>query len=217
MSRSAQYIGLAPHAKKWLDQRIQKEKVLIVENKIPLDENGDPQIQKMVSDVRLHVIKGTLEGKFGYEDIMGIMETKMGGFLLKDGRKVYEKTQVEPWSSGPMYFTALVDEEFNWIEETLWTDKMIDAEVSGDAYVSDHQYCAKCGKSILHESNLVDLKLCEECFRINELGLEADCRCRYCGKEISGVEAEALMCHSCASDRMLSCEKMADVRRQYDD
>lgn len=46
-------------------------------------------------------------------------------YTLPDGRVFTEFLQAEPWSSGPMFFIALKDEEGNVVPESLWTDEEI--------------------------------------------------------------------------------------------
>ncbi|MEK9180319.1 MAG: hypothetical protein AAB897_02815 [Patescibacteria group bacterium] len=38
----------------------------------------------------------------------------------------YEEVQAEPWSSGPVFFLALQDEDGNWVAETLWPEEDIE-------------------------------------------------------------------------------------------
>ncbi|OHB21464.1 MAG: hypothetical protein A2939_02930 [Parcubacteria group bacterium RIFCSPLOWO2_01_FULL_48_18] len=44
-----------------------------------------------------------------------------------DGRVYFEKVQAEPWSSGPVFFLALQDENGDWVPESLWAEKVIKA------------------------------------------------------------------------------------------
>lgn len=46
-------------------------------------------------------------------------------YTLQNGRVVREAVQATPWSSGPCFFIALKDEEGNWIQESLWSNKAI--------------------------------------------------------------------------------------------
>lgn len=48
-------------------------------------------------------------------------------YTLPDGTVYEERVQAEPWSSGPVFFLALVDEIGQWVPESLWTDEEIDA------------------------------------------------------------------------------------------
>lgn len=46
-------------------------------------------------------------------------------YTFPNGRVYRERVQAEPWSSGPCYFVALVDETGAWVPESLWTDEEI--------------------------------------------------------------------------------------------
>jgi hypothetical protein len=48
-------------------------------------------------------------------------------YTFPDGRIYFEVLQVERWSSGPVHFLALQDENRNWIPESLWTEEDIAA------------------------------------------------------------------------------------------
>ena len=41
------------------------------------------------------------------------------------GKVFYERVQADPWSSGPVVFLALQDENGNWIKESLWDEEDI--------------------------------------------------------------------------------------------
>lgn len=69
----------------------------------------------------------------------GFGETPLLGGFLQDGTIVYEKVQIEPWSSGPMFFTALVDKSGAWIRESLWTADEVNAVEAG--LVEAGTYC----------------------------------------------------------------------------
>ncbi len=48
--------------------------------------------------------------------------------VMADGRLLEERVQADPWSSGPVIFTALWDVvKDEWVDETLWTDDEIKA------------------------------------------------------------------------------------------
>jgi len=44
-------------------------------------------------------------------------------YTMSDGRVLKEYLQDEIWSSGPMFFIALLDENDNIISESLWTEE----------------------------------------------------------------------------------------------
>jgi len=48
-------------------------------------------------------------------------------YIFPDGRMYFEKLQEAIWSSGPVLFTALVDESGRWVPESLWTEEGIKA------------------------------------------------------------------------------------------
>ena len=48
-------------------------------------------------------------------------------YTFPDGRVLVEKVQADPWSSGPVVFTALQDESGKWIPESLWSEQEIQA------------------------------------------------------------------------------------------
>lgn len=47
-------------------------------------------------------------------------------YTLPDGRVYSEYVQAEPWSSGPVFFLALKDENGNWIPESMWSEEEIE-------------------------------------------------------------------------------------------
>jgi hypothetical protein len=62
-----------------------------------------------------------------YEEWVGSYDpTPLKQYVAKDGSIFREAVQASPWSSGPMIFMALQDENEEWIEETLWDEKEID-------------------------------------------------------------------------------------------
>ncbi|MDP3726339.1 MAG: hypothetical protein Q8R36_04045 [bacterium] len=48
-------------------------------------------------------------------------------YIFPDGRVYSERVQAEPWSSGPVIFLALQDEDGNWVRKSLWAKKAIEA------------------------------------------------------------------------------------------
>ena len=52
------------------------------------------------------------------------------GVWRKDEKLYYEKVQIEPWSSGPMIFTCIVEHNietgFLVIEETMWIEEYVE-------------------------------------------------------------------------------------------
>ena len=50
-------------------------------------------------------------------------------FTARDGSVFREAVQASPWSSGPMIFMALQNENGEWIEETLWDEEEINSTI----------------------------------------------------------------------------------------
>ena len=46
-------------------------------------------------------------------------------YTFPDGKVYQEAVQADPWSSGPVFFLALKDENGNWVPESLWSDEAI--------------------------------------------------------------------------------------------
>lgn len=42
-------------------------------------------------------------------------------YTFPDGKVYFEKLQAAPWSSGPVHFLALQDEDGKWVPESLWS------------------------------------------------------------------------------------------------
>lgn len=60
-------------------------------------------------------------------DPFGGNDVPLHRYTFPDGRVLTEAVQAEPWSSGPVVFTALKDESGAWVPESLWTDEEIEA------------------------------------------------------------------------------------------
>ena len=58
-------------------------------------------------------------GEYTYAGMF--QEYKLPMYTFHDGSILQEKEQQTIWSSGPMIFTALVDNNGEWIKESLWT------------------------------------------------------------------------------------------------
>lgn len=119
MARSDQFVGLNERAEKLVESK-QKHvgiKTIIIEkfdgeSKTIKENIFEPEIETTVSN------KYQLYGMFDHSYPLNV-------YTFPDGKKLYEKHQTTIWSSGPVMFTALVDENDNWIEETLWTEDEI--------------------------------------------------------------------------------------------
>jgi len=111
MSRTDWFIGLSEAARKFLDEKCIKLK------QITYDENNKP-----ISEIEAY--KSEKGDRYHWHSMFG-GKYPLNVYFLKDGSKVYEKVQLDPWSSGPNIFTALVDEDGNWIKETLWDEDKV--------------------------------------------------------------------------------------------
>lgn len=56
----------------------------------------------------------------------------LSDYIFPDGKIFREVVQTTPWSSGPMIYTALQDENNQWVKESLWSQKEIDGPPRGD-------------------------------------------------------------------------------------
>jgi hypothetical protein len=70
-------------------------------------------------------VKTEKSGRF-YQGMCGD-KYSLDKYTLPDGRVMFEAVQDEPWSSGPVFFLALQDENGKWIPESLWTEEEIQA------------------------------------------------------------------------------------------
>ena len=52
-------------------------------------------------------------------------EYSLHKYTFPDGRVYFERVQATKWSSGPVFFLALQDENRNWVPESLWTEEAI--------------------------------------------------------------------------------------------
>jgi len=111
MSRSDNFIGLNEKANNflWKNGKIGKLRLC--------DDNGN-MIREEDKLLYTESDRYTWFSMFGGEYPLRVFE-------LKDGNKVYEKVQLDPWAGGPCIFTALVDEDGKWIEETLWDEDKV--------------------------------------------------------------------------------------------
>jgi len=98
--RCYQEIGLKPEAESWL-----RENVWMIPNQIC------PHCQKVISERMDSKVYEKVDSF--YNDGPHLQE-----YTLKDGSKVKEVVQIEPWSSGPMSFFCLQKEDgtrmFEW-------------------------------------------------------------------------------------------------------
>jgi hypothetical protein len=120
--RQDQMMGLSSSALSFISELSQKDEIVDIRF-----VNG-----KLVDISTATVAKIVENDKSENYKFFGMFEQeyKLNAYLLKDGKKIYEKLQASPWSSGPMFFLALVDENDEWIEATKWDEKVIEKEAS---------------------------------------------------------------------------------------
>lgn len=96
--RTDNYMGLPGDARVFLDTNCKKVKCELVKT-FP-DGSKTESFWSENYREKCDVIEGAFYNKFDLFE-----------YELKDGRKVREEVQAEPWSSGPCYFIQLVDSE----------------------------------------------------------------------------------------------------------
>lgn len=117
--RTDQYIGLSPRAQEYLEKNALSCFVTTI-----IEYPKDPVKKTIMSErsVETRLWQTTydkIEGAFGNT-------FPLSEYRLSDGTKIREKVQAEPWSSGPCYFTCLVNKRTGEvIEETKWTEEEI--------------------------------------------------------------------------------------------
>jgi len=47
-------------------------------------------------------------------------------YIFPDGKVYEDAVQASPWSSGPVIFLALRDENGDWVPESLWPQEAVD-------------------------------------------------------------------------------------------
>lgn len=117
--RCDQFVGLSVRANVFIKENCKTDKIttLVYRNGLLVScTNVDSTIH----------IEGKYEWVGMYDDLLDNGGHKLPGYLLKDDQKIYEMVQTEPWSSGPMFFTHLVDENGVPIKGTSWTNEEID-------------------------------------------------------------------------------------------
>jgi len=121
MGRCTQFVGINDKARKYLEEHCNKIKVKR-SHEYHNPRTGHTEYENSVGEI----LDSEVGDRFEWD---GMFDGE-GGFLkvyyLKNGSKIYEKVQDVVWSSGPMIFTALCDENDVWVSETLWTDDEMD-------------------------------------------------------------------------------------------
>lgn len=120
--RQDQMIGLSNAALSFISELSQKDEIVNIRF-----VNG--KLEDIVTAIVAKMVKNDKSDKYKF---LGMFEDeyKLNAYLLKDGTKIYEKLQEDPWSSGPMFFLALVNENDEWIEATKWSEEEIQKESS---------------------------------------------------------------------------------------
>lgn len=111
MSRSDNFIGLHNKAWQYLNKNGKWGKRRLVDGRGKILEEKPELICEWDT-------KYTWISMFGGENPLRV-------FPLKNGKKVYEVVQAEPWASGPCLFTCLVNEKGKKLKTTMWKDKEI--------------------------------------------------------------------------------------------
>lgn len=119
--RMDQFIGLSSNANKYLEKYGSKETITIKTIRNNHRLNIAYEEESKYEDIEKGISIFKYSSMFDYDEPTGVLSS----YTLKDGRVVHEKVQSTPWSSGPMFFTALAWENGELIEATLWDDEEI--------------------------------------------------------------------------------------------
>ena len=115
--RTDQYMGL----NEWAQNFVRGEQVFAYTERVVRvypDGRESAQPDRRVSECTVKCTKiGEIAG--AWDPVVADLHE----YTLPNGRVYREKVQAEPWSSGPCYFVALVDETDAWVPESLWTDE----------------------------------------------------------------------------------------------
>ena len=107
--RTTQFVGLTSDADNWL-----KENVRITKRRCSCPDCQHEHITEVVEE-EYDITYGMCEDSF-----------PLNKYQLKSGEWVYEYVQADPWSSGPVIFLALRQENGSPIPESLWSQEEID-------------------------------------------------------------------------------------------
>jgi len=111
--RCDQYIGLNERGQKLVEGN------LVVVQRKTIDTYPDGNVKEFeevveISDITIEATDNLAEG-FG--------RFPLHKYTLVDGTEYTEFVQVEPWSSGPMFFIALKGKDGTPVKDSLWTEK----------------------------------------------------------------------------------------------
>ena len=111
--RCDQYMGLNDRAKK-----IVEGTVVSIQRKI-IDTYPDGRVEESTTEVEVSDV--TIEDTETFAE--GFNKYPLYKYTLVGGTEYFEYVQEEPWSSGPMFFIALKDQNGNPVKDSLWTDE----------------------------------------------------------------------------------------------
>jgi len=119
--REAQYVGLTAAGSAFLRENIEMIPDMVC-----------PKCGEVIS----HKMNERIYSEEKYQDET-FRDPDLHEYTLKDGRKVREVIQIQPWSSGPMSFICLEDENgkrmFEWKEDRQTYSEY--DEITGTYYV----------------------------------------------------------------------------------
>lgn len=114
--RMDQHMGLNAFA-----QDLVTEIVAVTEKGTRIWPNG--KREKFKRKVQIDRVKSTVVNHYNG---MYNNEHDLRLYTLPNGRRYMEFVQARPWSSGPVFFLALLDEYDNSVTESLWSQEEID-------------------------------------------------------------------------------------------
>lgn len=118
----AQHMGL----NKWAREFVKGEPVLVYgEWTTRVYTDGQTETFKSKS-VYESSIKKEESGEFYSSSMLDNEQRRpLHKYICPSGKVYFERIQAEPWSSGPIVFLALQDNQGNWVPESLWAEKTI--------------------------------------------------------------------------------------------
>lgn len=118
--RMDQHMGLNA----WASQLVRGEPVFSCTERV-IRTFPDGRKEEFTRDVHESSVRKEESGR----TYSGMFETEypLSKYTFLDGRVYQEWVQAAPWSSGPVFFLALCDEEGNVVPESLWADWELDA------------------------------------------------------------------------------------------
>ena len=117
--RCDQWIGLNVNA----EQIVQGDKVFLYQEKIVRcysDGHEDTPIERPMFGSSVTAVESDRKWTGMYDEPYHLMD-----YQMPDGRVFEEHVQADPWSSGPVVFTALKCNN-EWLKDSLWSDEEIE-------------------------------------------------------------------------------------------